>query len=352
MGTIKPIARKQSLAPPPQSIIMASTQKAVCATKQGAANEAFEIVDVEVPAVKAGTVLVNVKAAAINPVDWKLAYSNFLGMTYPWVSGCDGAGVGEGVEGVSVGDQVWAFTPLTGGEFGCFQDKALFDARLVAKVPEGYSFAESTTLGVGGLTAGVGLYYSLKVPQEGGQQGFFLVWGGSTAVGQFVIQLAAQAGFDVVCTASAKHHDKLKALGAAHCVDYHDDDVADQIKAIVGDGLMFAYDTVSSETAAICGSVLSTAGGAKLTFIAGGPAEGSVPDTVEVISTFVGAAPGDADLTAWLQEFLPVFVAKCSAGEIVANDVEELASLEAVLEGLVQSQTGQVSAVKLVLTLE
>ena len=39
-----------------------------------------------------------------------------------------------------------------------------------------------------------------------------------------------QAGFDVVCTASAKHHDKLKALGAAHCVDYHDDDVADQIK--------------------------------------------------------------------------------------------------------------------------
>ena len=38
---------------------------------------------------------------------------------------------------------------------------------------------------------------------------------------------------------------------------------------------MFAYDTVSSETAAICGSVLSTAGGAKLTFIAGGPAEGT-----------------------------------------------------------------------------
>ena len=74
-----------------------------------------------------------------------------------------------------------------------------------------------------------------------------LVWGGSTSVGQYAIQLAKAAGCFVVTTASTARHDYLKQLGADACVDYKDSDVVAKIKQAVNGDLPYAIDCISEK---------------------------------------------------------------------------------------------------------
>merc|ERR1712000_679842 len=106
------------------------------------------------------------------------------------------------------------------------------------------------------------------------------VWGASSTVGQFAVQLATQAGYKVIGTASAKNHEFIRSLGAVGVVDYHDEDAVEQIKAI---GLpVAAFDCASAETALKCALAINPTTGGSVVTIAGAPSEG-VPENVKVL---------------------------------------------------------------------
>lgn len=77
-----------------------------------------------------------------------------------------------------------------------------------------------------------------------------LIWSGASAVGGYVIQLASQAGLRVITTASPKHEERLKALGASVIFDYHDKDVSLKIREFTKDKLASAADCTSTDDSA------------------------------------------------------------------------------------------------------
>ena len=134
-------------------------QQALLHTSKGLSKENFKVD----PAVSVlppgkGELLVKVKAAALNPVDWKMAAAGFLVSSYPIVLGCDLAGVveaiGDGVADFKVGDAVYAYTKLGSHVQGAFQHHAIVEARMASHKPKTISFNHAATLGVGTVTAG------------------------------------------------------------------------------------------------------------------------------------------------------------------------------------------------------
>ncbi|OBZ79326.1 Protein TOXD [Grifola frondosa] len=192
----------------------------------------------EVPAPAAGEVLVKVEATALNPVDWKIQkYGGFI-TDYPAVLGEDAAGiveeVGEGVTSFKKGDRV-IFQGRLDNDHATYQQYTLITAELVSKLPSQFSFDQGVTIPLGLSTAALGLYNvksvdksaALSPPWEEGGRGKYaatpiVVMGGSSAVGQFVLQLAKLSGFSpIITTASPRNAAQLTALGATHVLDRH-----------------------------------------------------------------------------------------------------------------------------------
>lgn len=128
------------------------------------------------------------------------------------------------------------------------------------------SFEEAATLGVSITTVGQGLYRALQLPLPGqqpreGKEEPILIYGGSTATGIFGIQFAKLSGLNVVTTASARHHDYIRSLGADAVFDYKSPTCAQDIESWVegkGRKLRKAWDCVSLDSSAeICAKALA-----------------------------------------------------------------------------------------------
>jgi threonine dehydrogenase-like Zn-dependent dehydrogenase len=108
---------------------------------------------------------------------------------------------------------------------------------------------EAPVYGIGFGTAAQALYARLDVPYPPAKvQGdeWFLVYGGSTSVGLFAVQLAKLAGFKVVATCSPKNFDLVKNYGADEVVDYKDSEAAiKKIREVTGESLRRGLDTIS-----------------------------------------------------------------------------------------------------------
>ena len=108
-----------------------------------------------------------VKAAALNPVDHKMAQHGFMLQATPVVLGCDVAGVvqavGSKVQGVKAGDRIMAFTPLGTPGYGAFAEQCLAAGDMVLAMPDGLSFEDAAALPVALGTALLGLCQELKV---------------------------------------------------------------------------------------------------------------------------------------------------------------------------------------------
>ncbi|WP_396136940.1 type I polyketide synthase [Amycolatopsis sp. 505] len=151
-----------------------------------------------------GTVRVAIRAAGMNFRDVLIG----LGM-YPGepLMGIEGAGVvlecGEGVTGLAPGDKVMGFFP------GSFGPRSVADQRMLAKIPDGWSFSEAASVPIVFLTA----YYGL-VDLAGLRAGeSVLVHAGAGGVGMAAIQLARHLGAEVYATASPGKWDVLRASG-------------------------------------------------------------------------------------------------------------------------------------------
>uniref|UniRef100_A0A1D1XF75 Zinc-type alcohol dehydrogenase-like protein C2E1P3.01 n=1 Tax=Anthurium amnicola TaxID=1678845 RepID=A0A1D1XF75_9ARAE len=306
-----------------------------------------------------GDLLVKVKAVALNPVDWKQAEYGFLIDGYPVTLGCDAAGiveaVGGGVTDFSVGDEVMAYTKLgVPGGYGAFSEYALFEAATTFKKPQHLSWEQAASIPVGSLTAALGLYDSLNLPLPTENPSFFreefiLIWGGSSSIGSYAVQLAANTGLTVIATASPKNHDYLRSIGAAHVIDYNAPDVVDQINSITKNRLKYALDTVSTETSNIALKALSQNG--KLACTSDPPNDKK--EGVQVFGILLGECHRDTKGSLKnLNRVLKVVEQLVSEGRVQPNNVEVIdGGLEAVPAGLQKLKAG-VSAKKLIVKID
>jgi NADPH:quinone reductase-like Zn-dependent oxidoreductase len=156
------------------------------------------VTDRPIPKLRSGYVLVEVKAVALNPTDWKHKY--YLN-TPGSLLGCDYAGVvaevGTGyTKHWKKGDRICGF--VHGGnklqlEDGAFAEKIVVKADIQFKIPDSMSFEDASTLGVALVTVGQGFYQvmSLNSPTEPALSGEpILIYGGSSAMGTMGIQFA------------------------------------------------------------------------------------------------------------------------------------------------------------------
>ncbi|KAJ6084663.1 hypothetical protein N7486_011463 [Penicillium sp. IBT 16267x] len=194
-------------------------------------------------------VLINVKAVAINPADYKMIDEGHRVTSWPLAPGLDGAGVVEGiganVKNVSLGDRVLAlFTP--GECAGSYQKFAVVEAKSVARIPNSWSLEDAASLGVCYLTGimalGVGLKSPLPFLKDGPISGLkpasALILGGSSAVGAATIQLLRLAIPDcmILATSSPRHHVHLTDyLNADHAFDRNSASLVTDVKSVTPD---------------------------------------------------------------------------------------------------------------------
>jgi len=205
------------------------------------------------PEPAAGQVLVEVQAASVNGFDLSVAAGYVFDMLpheFPVVLGRDLVGtvtaVGDGVEGLSVGDLVAGVIPGMdlGPATGSFTEQVALPARAVTRVPDGVGPEQAAVIGLAGIAASDALDALDVQPGE-----TVLVSGATGGVGSIATQLAVVAGATVIGTARpGAEQEYVRSLGAAHTVDYTGD-LTTAVRAIAPDGvdkaLHFAGDAAT-----------------------------------------------------------------------------------------------------------
>ncbi len=201
--------------------------------------------DVPVPEPKQGEVLVEVEAAGVNPVDWKVRAGmqrGFLPLRLPAILGREVAGTvvrtGPGVAGLAVGDRVFGST--VGGSGG-YAEQALLPAAQAARIPDAVSFADAAALPIAAGTAHEGLADLDPAPGR-----TLLILGAGGGVGTAAIQLAAMGGVTVVGIASEVKRAFVESLGAT-AVAYDRDDFARRLEDLFPTGADAVLDLVGGD---------------------------------------------------------------------------------------------------------
>lgn len=206
--------------------------------------EKLAVTEIERPSPGPGEVLIAVRRAAVNPVDWKILGGHLTGLmphVLPIVPGWDVAGVveqtGPDTPEFEVGEEVLAFARKDWVQQGVFAEYVTFSVRGVARKPAGVDWDAAAGLPLAGGTA-------LRSIEALGLSDVdtLLVHGGAGGVGSIGIQLAALTGARVIATASAGNHDFLRSLGAEP-VEYGDG-LLDAVRAVAPGGVTAVADFV------------------------------------------------------------------------------------------------------------
>ncbi|MFF9164246.1 NADP-dependent oxidoreductase [Streptomyces longwoodensis] len=183
--------------------------------------------DVEQPVPGPGQVRVRVAATSFNPVDGNIRAGFMQGpipVVLPHTPGIDVAGtvdaLGEGVEGLAVGDDVVGFLPMDGP--GAAAEYVLAPAEVLTPAPKSVPLADAAALPLVGLTAYQALFEHGGL--VAGQR--VLVNGAGGAVGGYAVQLAKNAGAHVIATAGPRSGDAVRSAGADEVVDHTTTDLA------------------------------------------------------------------------------------------------------------------------------
>jgi NADPH:quinone reductase-like Zn-dependent oxidoreductase len=200
--------------------------KAFVVTHYG--SDGLQAADVPVPAVGPRDVLVDIRAASINPLDKLIRNGDFkqlIKYKRPFVLGHDVSGVvtrvGAEVTDFAVGDEIYARPRDL--RIGTFAEQVAIDVADVAHKPASLSFEEAAAVPLVALAAWQALVDVAHV-QRGHK---VLVHAGAGGLGSTVIQVAKHLGAYVATTASTKDVDKVRALGADEAIDYTSQDFAE-----------------------------------------------------------------------------------------------------------------------------
>ena len=298
--------------------------RAYAFTEYGGA-DTEELIEVPEPTPGASELLVEVRAAGVNPVDWKIRagyLQAFMPLTFPAVLGREVSGlvrgVGRDVEGFSVGDEVFGMVAPGSGAFAEF---TLVTATSAAKKPVHVSFADAATLAVAAGTA-----YDAVAQLELIEGQTLLITGIGGGVGVAAAQLARDAGVFVLGTGSGSKRMLVESLGAT-LVPYHDGVVA-QVRQLFPDGVDAIFDVVGGDALREVAGLLSPFDG------------GDVPRIISAgdpqTAAEVGGSPVDRRPTTEVYSAIAQLVAD---GKLDPH-VEDTFPLELAGEALAAVETG------------
>jgi NADPH:quinone reductase-like Zn-dependent oxidoreductase len=255
---------------------------------------ALQIRDIPKPSIEPGQILVEVYAASVNPIDWKIGaglMGDRYGNEFPMVLGLDASGivveVGAQVTEFAVGDEVYARSDNGAGK--CYAEYVALDPRTVAPKPAGLSHVEAAAMPLAALTPLVGLRDcgNLKTGDR------VLIIGASGGVGVFAVQIAKIMGADVTAVCSTGNIDLVRELGADRLIDYTQTEVLG-----AGEKYDIIYDAVGSKDAESARGALSD-GGVYMTLVPVPGIDFFIPgqtDRVDGAGYFVAWTPHAADL--------------------------------------------------------
>jgi NADPH:quinone reductase-like Zn-dependent oxidoreductase len=238
-----------------------STMKAVRIRSFGGP-EVLELTDIEKPTPKDGEVLIKVRAASVNPVDYKIrsgAYPMVKQEQLPKVLGRDVAGeierCGRAVRDFKEGDTVYAM--LDGGPGG-YAEYVAVQADLVAPKPGQLDYRAAAAVPLAGLTAWQGLFDHGHL--LAGQR--VLIHGGAGGVGHLAVQFAKATGAVVATTVGTEDVEFVKHLGADEVIDYTQERFEDEVHDVD-----LVLDLIAGETQERSWAVLKD-GGAMISSLA------------------------------------------------------------------------------------
>jgi len=193
----------------------------------------------------AGEVLVAVRAASVNPVDFKIRSGKYPSVQedrLPYTLGRDASGIiekcGAQATRFAPGDEVFGMVGIHGGGYA---EKVVLNQRAIAQKPDNIDHAHAAAIPLAGLTAWQGLFRHGRL--RAGQS--VLIHGGSGGVGHFAIQFAKAKGAKVFTTVSTDHVEFARALGADMVIDYKKQRFEDEVS-----NLDMVFDLIDGETRA------------------------------------------------------------------------------------------------------
>lgn len=212
-------------------------------------SEVVEITDnTSIPNVPAaGKVLVIIKAAGVNPVDWKIRegyFQQMIPLQLPFTLGLDFSGIvkeiGKGVSDFKQGDEVYGQTGVVTGGSGAFAKMAMANGENIAHKPKSLSHTEAAALPLVGVSAWQALIENIKLSKD--QK--ILIHGGAGGIGSIAILLAKHlVGAHVATTVSTDDKQFVQQLGADEIIEYK----TQNFEYVVHD-YDAVFDTVGGET--------------------------------------------------------------------------------------------------------
>ena len=224
--------------------------RAVYYESHGAA-EVLQFGELPTPAVEPHQVLVQVAAAAVNPIDRRLRggeLTEYIKRTFPVVPGWDFSGritaVGADVSHWAVGDEVVGLAFTWSIQHGTYAEFVPVDATAVARKPIELSFADAAALPLVSLTAWQSLeeFGALRAGQTA------LIQSGAGGIGSAAIPMAKAAGAEVFTTCREANFDYVRERGADHPIDYSRENYAEAVKKLCPDGLDLVLETQIDDT--------------------------------------------------------------------------------------------------------
>ncbi|MFH8801724.1 NADP-dependent oxidoreductase [Streptomyces sp. NPDC017936] len=223
--------------------------------------EVLEYGEVRDPKVGPDTVLVKVRAAAVNPVDWKCREGHLDGIldtVFPVVPGWDVCGVvvrpGASVTEFSVGDEVIGYVREDFLSRGTFAEYVAAPVRTLARKPRNLTWEEAAGLPLVGLTAYQVLVKALQVKR--GET--VLVHAAAGGVGSIAVQLARHLGARVIGTAGEANHDFVRSLGGEPVT--YGDGLAERVRGLAPEGVDAVFDTIGGDTLKTSANLLAPEG--------------------------------------------------------------------------------------------
>src|SRR5918911_1543501 len=205
------------------------------------------LINLPTPEIGPGEVLIRVRAAGVNPFDWKVAdgaLEDQMKHHFPLILGFDAAGViervGADVTELTEGDEVYGylFKPVIGN--GTYAEYVGAPEPIVAKRPVTVGFAEAAALPTPGLTA-----MDLVDAVDTREGETILIVGATGGVGSYATQLAARGGAHVIATARQTNEELVRRLGAAETIDHTTEDLVDAARMARPGGIDAVIDVVS-----------------------------------------------------------------------------------------------------------
>jgi len=287
----------------------------------------------EVPRSEPGPseVLVRVRAAGVNPVDWKIR-EGLLGQSpLPQVLGSDISGeveaLGPGVTEFRAGEPVFG---IVADNSGAYAEYAVAPVSSLAERPPGLDDIHAAALPVASLTAWQALFDTANL--QSGQR--VLIHAASGGVGGFAVQLAKWKGAYIIGTTSAQNADYVRSLGADQVIDYRStrfEDVARDVDVV--------FDTMGGDTQARSFKVLKR-GGILVSLVQ--PPAKETADALGVRAVFMGSIPKGDQLAQ---------IAKLVVSGIIKVNVETVLPLPEARKAQELSQSHHTRG-KIVLTVD